>query len=171
MGGFLGTVLLATGLAKLRAPQAFRVAISGYRLIPVWLVRPIAAVVPLAEVALGTACLIPASRTIAFRGAVLLLTSFAALTSATLLRGDSVGCGCGIGNDDAPLTWAVPLRNGALILLAVLGSAQAPAENELLAVLLAALIALTYLNIESALASMRSAREFRMPSRSSPAGT
>lgn len=171
VGGFLGTVFLATGLAKLRDPRGFRTALSGYRLIPLTLVRPVAAIVPAAEVALGVACLVPGSRAGAMGGMAMVLMAFAVLTSATLLQGDKVGCGCGIGSDDAPLTWAVPVRNGSFVLLALLGSAQASATNELLVGALGSLTALTYLNIESAYASVRTAREMRMPSRSQPAST
>jgi len=114
----LASVFLIGALHKaLRFPH-FRASVTDYRLLPGALVPAAAAGLIAAEVAVGASLATQAS---AHRGAVaaiVLLIVTSAAVVVNLLRGRTqIDCGCG-GLSGQPISWALVVRNLALIVLA-----------------------------------------------------
>lgn len=90
----LAAVFLASGALKALDPAQTRIAVSAYQLLPPGLVGPVATVLPLMELALGTVLLVGAfTRWVALVSAVLLLVLIIAVAQAWA-RGLSIDCGC-----------------------------------------------------------------------------
>ncbi|MGH3832616.1 MAG: DoxX family protein [Pseudonocardiaceae bacterium] len=90
----LAAVFLVSGALKAVDPAQTRVAVSAYQLLPPDLVGPVATVLPLVELALGTVLLAGAfTRWVALASAVLLLVLITAVAQAWA-RGLSIDCGC-----------------------------------------------------------------------------
>lgn len=90
----LGSVFLYAGLIKAQDPAGFAQAIYNYRILPGWLINPLAILLPWVEMVLG-ACLILG---ILVPGASLLacglLGVFALALCVNLVRGLDIDCGC-----------------------------------------------------------------------------
>jgi uncharacterized membrane protein YphA (DoxX/SURF4 family) len=90
----LATVFLVSGALKVVDPAQTRIAVRAYELLPPDLVGPVATVLPLVELALGTLLVAGAfTRWVALASAVLLLVLMTAVTQAWA-RGLSIDCGC-----------------------------------------------------------------------------
>ncbi|UYP21051.1 DoxX family membrane protein [Rhodococcus sp. Z13] len=90
----LAAVWLISGWSKFSDPSQTVVAVRAYQLLPVDLVRPFAAVFPVAELVLGLLLLVGlAVRPAAIAGALVLVGLIAAIASAWA-RGLSIDCGC-----------------------------------------------------------------------------
>jgi Methylamine utilisation protein MauE len=119
-------LFLRSGLAKAAGLADFRSAVANYRLLPSALVRPVAVVLPLAEIvaavllALGILPLVVASVL------AVLLVAFATAIGINLARGRVFDCGCA-GSDAAPrmISWPHVATN---LVLAVLAAAVAVAS-------------------------------------------
>jgi uncharacterized membrane protein len=119
--GALALLLLWAGGHKLRAFGAFRVTLGDYRLLPAALTLPAAVLLVTVEIALGLALLAPALRTLAAAGAASLLALYTGAIAANLLRGRrDIDCGCaGPASRQSLHEWLL-LRNGVLVVLALL---------------------------------------------------
>lgn len=92
--GGLAAVWLISGGIKLVDPTQTVVAVRAYQLLPEALVRPVAAVLPMVEIALGLLLLIGlAVRATALVSAALLVVLIAVIVSVWA-RGLSIDCGC-----------------------------------------------------------------------------
>ncbi|MGH3826588.1 MAG: DoxX family protein [Pseudonocardiaceae bacterium] len=90
----LAAVFLVSGAIKALDPAQTRVAVSAYQLLPPDLVGPVATVLPLVELALGTVLLAGAfTRWVALASALLMLVLITAVSQAWA-RGLSIDCGC-----------------------------------------------------------------------------
>lgn len=118
----LACLLFSAAWHKVAAHAAFVAALGNFRLLPPWLVRPVAALLPVAEAALALGWLAGGrGRLVAAATAVLLLL-YAAALAANLLRGRrQIDCGCGLSGavgGDQPLSWWLVARNVVLASLA-----------------------------------------------------
>lgn len=125
-------VLLASAAThKLRAPARFARQLADYQLLPGALVRPIARVIPVVELMVAFALLVPAWRSSAALSAASLIALYAAAIGINLWRGRrDIDCGCAGPDQAQPLRPVLLLRNGALVGLALLASVL-PAAREL----------------------------------------
>lgn len=90
----LVAVWFTSGFAKAADPLETVVAVRAYRLLPEGAVRPVAAVLPYLEIALGILLLLGlATRLAAVASAVLLLVFIGGVISAAV-RGLTIDCGC-----------------------------------------------------------------------------
>ncbi len=90
----LAAVFLVSGALKVIDPAQTRVAVRAYEMLPPGLVGPVATVLPLAELALGTLLVVGAfTRWAALASAVLLVVLMIGLVQAWA-RGLSIDCGC-----------------------------------------------------------------------------
>lgn len=90
----LAMVFLLSGALKAVDPAQTRIAVAAYELLPSGLVGPVATVLPLAELALGTLLLAGAfTRWVALVSAVLLVVLMLGVAQAWA-RGLSIDCGC-----------------------------------------------------------------------------
>lgn len=122
----IGCLLVYAAVHKLRDMLEFRLSLGAYELIPAALVRPIAYALPLVELLLGVACLaqLPAS----YLGALVLFAVYTLAILINLARGrDSIDCGCG--GPPQPLSYALVLRNGLLLLACGVASSEAAARS------------------------------------------
>ena len=117
-------VLLASAAThKLRAPARFRKQLADYQLLPDVLVRPIARTIPVAELTIAFALLVPAWRFYAALTAAGLMALYAAAIGINLWRGRrDIDCGCAGPDQAQPLRPVLLLRNSALVGLALLAS-------------------------------------------------
>lgn len=117
-------VLLASAAThKLRAPARFRKQLADYQLLPDVLVRPIARMIPVAELMIAFALLVPAWRVYAALTAAGLMALYAAAIGINLWRGRrDIDCGCAGPDQAQPLRPVLLLRNSALVGLALLAS-------------------------------------------------
>lgn len=117
-------VLLASAAThKLRAPGRFARQLADYELLPEALVRPGARVIPVLELAIAFALLVPASRTWAALAAAGLMALYASAIGINLWRGRrDIDCGCAGPDQAQPLRPILLLRNGVLVALALLAS-------------------------------------------------
>lgn len=117
-------VLLASAAThKVRAPARFARQLADYQLLPDSLVRPVARLVPLLELAIAFALLVPVSRGWAALSAASLLALYAAAIGINLWRGRrDIDCGCAGPDQAQPLRPVLLLRNSVLVVLALLAS-------------------------------------------------
>jgi len=117
-------VLLASAAThKVRAPARFARQLADYQLLPDSLVRPVARLVPLLELAIAFALLVPVSRGWAALSAASLLALYAAAIGINLWRGRAdIDCGCAGPDQAQPLRPVLLLRNSVLVVLALLAS-------------------------------------------------
>ncbi|MVV48710.1 methylamine utilization protein MauE [Pseudomonas sp. PB120] len=126
------SVLLASAAThKLRAPARFAKQLADYQLLPDAVVRPVSRVIPVLELALAFALLVPVSRTCAALGAASLIALYAAAIGINLWRGRrDIDCGCAGPDQAQPLRPVLLLRNSVLVGVALLTSAL-PAVRDL----------------------------------------
>ncbi len=125
-----GTMLLASGVAKLRT-ATFPADLANYRLLPPAWVVPVATTVGWLEIAVGTALLLTPWPVPALLGALVLLAAFTAAITANLLRGRRIPCGCR--GTTRPISWPLAATNSAWIVAAAWAAAtSAPATTSLL---------------------------------------
>ncbi|KAB0503766.1 MauE/DoxX family redox-associated membrane protein [Pseudomonas moorei] len=117
-------VLLASAAThKVRAPARFARQLADYQLLPDSLVRPVARLIPLLELAIAFALLVPVSRGWAALNAAGLLALYAAAIGINLWRGRrDIDCGCAGPDQAQPLRPVLLLRNSVLVVLALLAS-------------------------------------------------
>ena len=117
-------VLLASAAThKLRAPGRFAKQLADYQLLPEALVRLIGRVIPLLELLIASALLVPFSRAIAAVCAAALIALYAAAIGINLWRGRrDIDCGCAGPDQAQPLRPVLLARNAVLVALALLAS-------------------------------------------------
>ena len=117
-------VLLASAAThKLRAPGRFAKQLADYQLLPEALVRLIGRVIPLLELLIAFALLVPFSRAIAAVGSAALIALYASAIGINLWRGRrDIDCGCAGPDQAQPLRPILLARNAVLVALALLAS-------------------------------------------------
>jgi uncharacterized membrane protein len=91
----LALVFVQGGAAKLTARDEFQGVVSSYRLLPSAMVPAFAALLPLAELAVGVGVVLPATRHFGAALAFALLMMFALAMAINLARGRTeIDCGC-----------------------------------------------------------------------------
>ena len=117
----VGMIFVHTGLAKLQHRDLMPGIVANYRLLPEALVVPVAAALPVVELAIGLA-LIAGGQRFAVLPAILLLWVFAAAMAVNIRRGRShIDCGCGRSQLRQTLSWPLVGRNLALSAIALPG--------------------------------------------------
>lgn len=112
-GLLLATVFAAAGLGKLTDRAGTRRAVGEFG-APDWLVRPLALLLPIAELAVAIALLFAQTRSAGAVGALALLAVFSTAIAATLARGRVPDCHCFGQLHSAPASWKTLVRNGLL---------------------------------------------------------
>jgi hypothetical protein len=123
----LALLFAAAALHKWRSGPFFEAQLAEYRLLPEALVPVAARALALLELALALGLLVPATRPLAGAAAAGLLALYGGAIAVNLVRGrDWIDCGCG----DTPvlLTPWLLLRNGVLVLGALLVALPAQAR-------------------------------------------
>ena len=117
-------VLLASAAThKVRAPARFAKQLADYQLLPDVLVRPVARVIPVVELVIAFALLVPVSRYWAALTAASLIALYAAAIGINLWRGRrDIDCGCAGPDQAQPLRPILLLRNSVLVGVALLAS-------------------------------------------------
>ena len=118
---------LAAGVLKLRRPTDFKFTLIDFG-VPVIIAAPLAVLLPVAELALGVAILVPATMRLAAWAMAGSLVIFSAAVLNMLRLGRRPSCGCFGDVSAEPIGAGTVVRNGALI-GAALWLAGAPASN------------------------------------------
>ena len=158
-------LLFAAAAHKLRDLPGFRAALAGYGVLPERALRPAAAAVPAAELAVGAGCLVPGAGLLPPLAAAGLLLLYSAAATLALARGrGAVDCGCGGPGGPRPLSGGLLARNAVLI--ALFGVCALPAAarplvwlDALAATSLVAVLALLHAALDVALANAARLRE------------
>lgn len=90
----LAAVWLFSGIAKAADPRETVVAVRAYQLLPEDAVRPVAAVLPYLEIALGLLLVLGLATRWAAVGSALVLAAFIFGVISAAVRGLSIDCGC-----------------------------------------------------------------------------
>lgn len=115
----LGLVFIFAGAEKINFPDQFAVAISNYRIFPVFVLNIIAVTLPWIEITSGLLLLfgILLKENSTITGTLMIV--FTLMVIAALLRGLDIDCGC-FGTHDAQKVGILKLlENTGLIILAV----------------------------------------------------
>ena len=125
-------VLLASAATnKVRAPARFAKQLADYQLLPDSLVRPSARLIPVLELVIAFALLVPACRSWAALSAASLIALYATAIGINLWRGRrDIDCGCAGPDQAQPLRPILLLRNSVLVGLALLAGV-APVARDL----------------------------------------
>lgn len=92
---FVGLVLAVAAISKLRSPDEFQGVVDNYRLLPAFLVAPVARLLPLVELACAVALMVPPAREMAAWVAVGLFVIFALALAINVGMGRThIDCGC-----------------------------------------------------------------------------
>lgn len=119
----VAAILLAAASHKLRAPQRFARQLEAYELLPQAAIAAAARGVPVVEVLIAIALLVPAGRAWGAVSAAVLLALYTAAIAINLWRGRrDIDCGCSGPGLERPITGALVLRNAVLIALALLAA-------------------------------------------------
>jgi Methylamine utilisation protein MauE len=124
-------VYLAAAAGKMRHWAVFQGVVANYRLLPDFLVAPVAYGLPPFEALLGVTLLFSVLSPWAELVAAALLLLFAAAMGINLLRGRrDIDCGCFQGALRQTLSWVLVIRNAvmALLLCLALISLNAPSD-------------------------------------------
>jgi hypothetical protein len=114
----IALVYLSAAIGKLRHLSVFHGVVANYRLLPSFLVAPVAYGLPPVEAAIGAALLLGLRSAWAEWAAAGLLLVFALAMGINLRRGRSnIDCGCFQSALRQPLRWALVMRNIVLALL------------------------------------------------------
>jgi hypothetical protein len=117
----LGLALLFAAAAwhKMADQVRFGAALRAYRLLPSWLVSPVAWFVSVAEAVIAVSLLYPPTRQAATLVAAALLMLYTGAIVANLARGRrDIDCGCFASSARVPLSGWLVVRNAILILVA-----------------------------------------------------
>lgn len=124
-------VFAVAAASKLRRVRAFREELSAYELLPGSLLPVASVALPLAELAVAAACVMPATRRAGAVAAIVLLLLFSATLGSSIRRGRKrIACAC-FGRSSQHLHWGLVLRNVALataLVVYVAGGAPTLAE-------------------------------------------
>ena len=109
---FLGFVFVYAGVMKASDPQGFANILCSYRLLPEWMINPVAILLPWVEIVVGVSLFVG----IWIRGGALvassMLTVFAFVIGISLARGLEIDCGCfGATNCEDSITWFFLVRD------------------------------------------------------------
>jgi putative oxidoreductase len=115
---FLGFVFIYAGVMKASDPHGFADILCAYRLLPEWVINPVAILLPWIEIVVGVSLFLG----IWIQGGALvassMLTIFAFALGINLLRGLAIDCGCfGAANCKDPISWLYLVRD--ILLLAI----------------------------------------------------
>lgn len=115
----LALLLLSSAWHKLRDPDAFRSAVSGYAVLPLRLVSSVAHLFIAIEIVCGIGLLLPVAAAPAARGTAGILVLYSIAIVINLARGRRrIDCGCGGPAGALPLSPALVVRNTIVIGLA-----------------------------------------------------
>lgn len=127
----VAVILASAATHKLRAPVRFRKQLEDYQLLPQALLKLVARGLPLVEIGVAFALLVPASRPTAALLAAALLALYAAAIGINLWRGRAdIDCGCSGPDQAQPLRPVLLVRNSVLVMLA-LAAGIAPQARDL----------------------------------------
>lgn len=92
---FVGLVLAVAAISKLRQPDEFQGVVENYRLLPSFLVAPVARLLPLIELVTAVALMVPPVREMAAWVATGLFVMFSLALAINVGRGRThIDCGC-----------------------------------------------------------------------------
>lgn len=111
-----GLIFAASALMKFRNLETFEGAVINYRMLPAFLARPFAYVVPIAELSGAAAIVLPVTRVMGSIMLMCLIFAFTAAIVINLMRGRyDVDCGCFGPALRQTLSWWLVIRNAMLL--------------------------------------------------------
>ncbi|MFK8331833.1 MauE/DoxX family redox-associated membrane protein [Pseudomonas sp. BJa5] len=155
----VAVILASAATHKVRAPARFARQLEDYQLLPKALLTLVARSLPLLEIGVAFALLVPASRPTAALLAAALLALYAAAIGINLWRGRAdIDCGCSGPDQAQPLRPVLLARNTVLVALALVAGI-APQARDLgffdgfVVIAASAVVLLIYTAVEGLLAN------------------
>jgi hypothetical protein len=125
----LAVVFASAAVGKLMELSTFAAVVENYRILPRLLAAPVAYVLPVVELAVALALLVPVTRPAAAGAAAILLGVFALAIGINVRRGRlTIDCGCFRSTHRQRISWWMVLRNLLLMALALTCLADATAR-------------------------------------------
>lgn len=126
----VAVILASAATHKVRAPARFTQQLDDYQLLPQALLKLVARGLPLLEIGVAFALLVPASRPSAALLAAALLALYAAAIGINLWRGRAdIDCGCSGPDQAQPLRPVLLARNAVLVALALVAGIAPQARD------------------------------------------
>ncbi|MGW0803380.1 MauE/DoxX family redox-associated membrane protein [Nonomuraea sp. NPDC002799] len=117
----LAAVMTLAAVAKLRSSGVFAASLAGFDFIPARLRRPLAVLVPAAELLIALLLALPATVTAGFLAAALFCCGLTAVPVLVVARGKKVTCACFGASEVTMGGWHIA-RNAVLLTAASLGA-------------------------------------------------
>lgn len=128
--GFLALLFATAAVSKLTGIEEFYGVVRNFRLLPEWAAKPVAFVLPVAELAVAAGLLITPLAVPAAWVAAALLAGFGVAIAINVIRGrTSIDCGCFRNGMKQRISWALVGRNVVLTALALGTVALLPATG------------------------------------------
>jgi uncharacterized membrane protein YphA (DoxX/SURF4 family) len=119
----IGLVYVTAAVGKMRHWPVLHGVVANYRLLPDFLVAPVAYSLPPVEALLGTTLLLGLLSPWAELAAAALLSLFAVAMGINLVGGRrNIDCGCFQSALKQPLSWILVIRNAVMVLLLTLAA-------------------------------------------------
>jgi hypothetical protein len=128
---FVAAVFLRSGIAKASELTAFRSAVANYRLLPAAVERPVAVILPFAEILAAVLLAIGVAPGVVALALAFLLLVFATAIGISLARGRSFDCGCSGSVAPQTISWQHVAADVLLAALAALTAIAPPAAVRL----------------------------------------
>jgi uncharacterized membrane protein YphA (DoxX/SURF4 family) len=122
----LGGIFLYAGAAKIGHVDYFASEITGFQILPRFLIAPLALLLPFLEVMIGAYLVIGLFTRFAAWFAALEMAIFAGAIASAALRGLHVSCGCFGPSDTATTSWSEVGRDLGFAALGVIIALLAP---------------------------------------------
>ncbi len=115
----LSYIFVVAAIHKLKSFSELLETVTNYRVLPAFLVKPFAMLLPVLELATGIGLLIPFTSSMAGAAAGILLLVYLLAMLINLAQGRrSIDCGCGGSDQKQNISEWLLLRNGVLVLFA-----------------------------------------------------
>lgn len=116
----LGGLFLFSAWDKVQNPDAFAIAIRGYKLLPLELTNVFALLVAWTEIIAGVMLILGVMTRKAAAAIFLLLVMFTVAISSTIVRGIAVDCGCFSNEGGSQTHYTLVIRNLFLIIASLI---------------------------------------------------
>ncbi len=116
----LAIMMAVAGVSKLFDRRRFRAVLYNYDILPGAVLGLASVVLPVLEIAIAIALVVPAAQVFGAMGATILLVLYGAMIGFNIMRGRrAMDCGCSFGRSSGELSGGLVWRNIVLAVLAL----------------------------------------------------
>jgi uncharacterized membrane protein YphA (DoxX/SURF4 family) len=116
----LASTFVMAGLSKAGDPAGFTTIVRRYEVLPEWVIPIVGRWVPLAELGVGGLLALGAAQVAAASLTIVMLVGFSVAVAWNLIRGRRIDCGCLGVTGRQRISWGTIIRNGVMVVPAVI---------------------------------------------------